>query len=223
MIWLSPLWTLLSSVALNTCSRGGLSFDPASTLGVIAPSFPSEIFSNVQFSAALFHFDPDRWLEPFWEGYRWRVDSPRAFFSIKLDEDGLEIFEVRSPILNVLLLVLRVSLNSAPDEVDENPGVAEILLNESLEVRSKTREPFPRHVVYFSVSGNRLFPERIHRVGDGTGVTCIIHKLVLIVVTPRNSVEHFLESESLELSLWRLVLFSLSFFERVGSPLVWCN
>ena len=41
---------------------------------------------------------------------------------------------MRSPILNALLVVLRVSLNSAPDEVDESPRVAEILLNESLEV-----------------------------------------------------------------------------------------
>ena len=42
--------------------------------------------------------------------------------------------QVESPILNFFLLVLRVSLNYAPDGIDKRPRVAEILPKERFEL-----------------------------------------------------------------------------------------
>ncbi len=73
-----------------------------------------------QLSTTLFHLGFDRWLESFSKepnerGLLW------GSVSIKLNQDSLEVLKVRSSILNLLLLVLRVSYKFAPDAVHEKP------------------------------------------------------------------------------------------------------
>ncbi len=47
------------------------------------------------------------------------------------------MLEVRGPILEPLLLVLRASLNSAPDGIQERTGIFDILSKESLEIHPR--------------------------------------------------------------------------------------
>ena len=47
------------------------------------------------------------------------------------------MLKVRYPILNFLLLVLGVLLNSTPDGIHQSPEVSEILLKESFELDPK--------------------------------------------------------------------------------------
>ena len=102
-------------------------------LGFGIDRFFDQFLPAIQLSAAMFHLGFYRRLEPLSEvlnesGLFW---SP---VSIELNKDGLEMLEVRCPILNFLLLVLGVSLNSTPDGIHESPGVSEILSKESFEL-----------------------------------------------------------------------------------------
>ena len=85
--------------------------------------FVDQLLSTVFFPAALLYLGFDRRLESFT-----KVTNERGLFwspvNIKLDKDGLKMFEVGRPILNFLLLVLGVSLNSAPNGVHEKPQVS---------------------------------------------------------------------------------------------------
>ena len=59
-------------------------------------------------------------------------------------EDGLEMFEVKCPILYFLLLVLIVSFNPTSDGVLESPGVSKILSKENLGLRRCNGHPLRR-------------------------------------------------------------------------------
>ena len=58
----------------------------------------------------------------------------RSSLVIEFLENRLEIFKVRSPVLHLFLLKLRVTFDSALGRVDKSSGVTEILLKKSLEI-----------------------------------------------------------------------------------------
>ena len=100
--------------------------------------FFNQLLSAVFLALALFHLGFNRRFEPLSEvsnesGLFWSPDS------IKLDKDGLEMLEVRRPIQNILLLVLKVSLNPAPDCIHESPWVTKTLPKETFEANSQPK------------------------------------------------------------------------------------
>lgn len=84
-------------------------------------------------STALFHLSFHQWLESFTKESN-EVGLFWSSVSIKLDEDGLEMFEVRSAVLDLFHLVLRISFNLTPDSIHESPGINKILSKESLKL-----------------------------------------------------------------------------------------
>ena len=58
----------------------------------------------------------------------------RSSLLIEFLENRLEVFKVRSPVLHLFLLKLRVTFDSVPGRVDKSSGVTEILLKKSLEI-----------------------------------------------------------------------------------------
>ena len=85
------------------------------------------------FSPPLFHLGFYQRSETFTEepnkvGFFW------SSLLIEFLENGLEVFKVRSPVLHLFLLKLRVTFDSAPGRVDESSGVTEILSKKSLEI-----------------------------------------------------------------------------------------
>ena len=88
--------------------------------------------------SSLFHLGFHRWLKSFTKETN-QIELFWSSVSTKPTQDSLEVPEVRSPILNLLSMIPRVSFDSAPDAVHESPGFSEILLEKNLEIDPKQR------------------------------------------------------------------------------------
>ena len=85
------------------------------------------------FSSPLYHLGFYRRSETFAEEPN-KVGFFRSSLLIEFLENELEVFKVRSPVLYLFLLKLRVTFDSTKGCVDESSGVTKILSKKNLEI-----------------------------------------------------------------------------------------
>lgn len=105
-------------------------------LGLGVNCFLDQLIPAVEFSPALFHLGLYQLLESLIK----KSDESGLFWgpvSIELYKDGLEMLEVRSPVLDFFLSVLRVFLAPTPDGVSKSPRITKVPPQKSFKLNSR--------------------------------------------------------------------------------------